>query len=170
MSYNLHPILVHFPIALLFLYSLIKICPVNTWFPKLIWKPIEKFLLLAGTVGVFLAKSSGEIAKHLTQPSKGIVEMHEVFANITTWLYVALVVIEFLPVVIKFLRKKIKGLEKIFEILYKISILIDKKWVIVLLSILGLIALFLTGLLGGVMVYGLEADPLAPFVLSIFGL
>ena len=170
MTYNLHPIIVHFPIALLFLYSLINIIPTHSWFPKITWKPIERFLLVVGTIGIFLAKSSGEMAENLTQSPSDIVKMHEVFANATTWFYIALVVIEFLPVVIHFMKKRKIGSEKIHTVLNNISNYISKKWLIVLLSLLGLLALFVTGLLGGAIVYGSTADPLAPIILKLLGL
>lgn len=40
----------------------------------------------------------------------------------------------------------------------------------VCLAIVALIAIALTGLLGGVMVYGVSADPVAPMVLKLLGI
>jgi hypothetical protein len=38
------------------------------------------------------------------------------------------------------------------------------------LAFLGLVSITITGMLGGVMVYGVTADPLAPMVLKLLGL
>lgn len=170
MEYHLHPLIVHFPIALLFLYSIIKIIPLSTWLQKVSWKPIERFLLLVGTIGIFFATWSGETAKDITTASKNIIEMHEVFANLTSWFYVLLVVCEFLPMVIRYVDSKNLATHKVLLPFKKISLLLKHKWLVILLSVLGLVSLLVTGLLGGVMVYGTTADPLAPLVLSILGL
>ncbi len=56
---------VHFPVALLLFYSIIKILPWSKWFPNVSWKHIERALLLAGVLGAFVSLSTGEVAEHL---------------------------------------------------------------------------------------------------------
>ena len=67
MTYNIHPIFVHFPIALLFIYSIIKIIPFKKWFPKVTWDYLGFILLIIGVLGAFVASSTGEIADELIQ-------------------------------------------------------------------------------------------------------
>lgn len=60
---NLHPIIVHFPIACLVLYSLIEL---GSLFSPRIRKNLEitkYFLLIIGILGTFGALQSGEIAQ-----------------------------------------------------------------------------------------------------------
>ena len=87
MTYNIHPIIVHFPIALLFLYSIIKILPLNKWLPKVAWRDIERVLLVFGVLGAFVALATGQIARHLIQPNRDLIHAHSNFASISTWLY-----------------------------------------------------------------------------------
>ncbi len=169
MQYNIHPIVVHFPIALLFIYSILKILPVSRWFPTVAWKQIQNTFLFFGLAFAFLATSTGELAKELTGPLESLVEMHERFANITVWVYGLLIAGE----VIKFLENRLINkinVSWIREILIKIGNLLTNKKLSGVLAFIGLVAITTTGLLGGVMVYGLSADPFAETVLKILGI
>lgn len=77
-------------------------------------------------------------------------------------------------VVIIFLKNRYNNLYIKLGIIAKIIDwalnLIQNKLFRVLLALFGFIAIFVTGLLGGVLVYGPTADPLAPYVLKILGL
>lgn len=169
MTYNIHPIIVHFPIAFLFLYSIIKIIPFSKWFPNVAWKQIERFLLLFGVLSAFVASSTGELADELTRPDNRIVEMHEFFAGATTWFYGLLLIGEALAVLNPYIVSKlnIPILDRLFIFVQN---LLTNNFTAKILALLGLIAISITGLLGGVMVYGTTADPLAPFILRILGI
>ena len=97
--YNIHPLLVHFPIALLFLYSVIKILPFKRWFPKIAWRDIERVLLLVGVLGAFAALATGDTAEHLVHPNRQLVDAHSTFGAVATWIYGALLVGEFAAVI-----------------------------------------------------------------------
>ena len=84
MMYNIHPLFVHFPIALLLIYSIIKILPLQKWLPAVAWKHIERALLFFGVLGAFAALSTGEIAEQMTRPNNDVVEAHSLFAAIAT--------------------------------------------------------------------------------------
>ena len=169
MQYNIHPIIVHFPIALLVLYSFIKIVPVRRWMPTMDWKSVERVLLVFGILGAFVASSTGEIAEHLVRPDRPIVEMHSLFAAISTWMYGLILIGELLSILNKNLIPKL-SIAPLTKLCIYLERLLCKPLVQGLLALLGLIAITVTGLLGGVMVYGLSADPIAPIVLKILGL
>lgn len=169
MTYNIHPLFVHFPIALLFLYSLIKIIPFSRWFPNVSWKHIERTLLLIGVGGAFIALSTGETAEHLTHPSRQLVEMHSTFASLSTWLYGLLLLGEILYFITPGIITKLK-VPWANHLLIFIQNLLLNPIVSKLLALLGLIAISITGLLGGVMVYGASADPIAGTVLHLLGI
>ena len=155
MAYNIHPILVHFPIALLVLYSLVKIIPWGRWFPSVAWKQIERILLVVGVIGAFFALATGETAEHLVRPQHDLVEMHSFFATLATWLYAALLVGEILA-----FFKKLPFIQKI----------LCNVWLSGIVAIIALISISLAGLLGGVIVYGTTADPFANSVLKVLNI
>lgn len=170
MSYNIHPIFVHFPIALLVLYSGIKLLPLKKWFPAVSWKHIERALLLVGILGAFVALSTGELAEELTRSSnRQLIEMHSLFATVATWLYGVLLFGEILSVLREWFIRKIPSLKLVAVVLFVERILTDKV-LSGMFAVLGLIAITLTGLLGGVMVYGLSSDPFAGSILQMLGI
>lgn len=169
MIYNLHPIFVHFPIALLFIYSVIKILPLQKWFPTVAWKHIEQVLLFFGVLGAFAALWTGETAEHLTRPNRNLVENHSLFATIATWTYSLLLIGEILSISMTWIVLKIKS-EKILKVLAYIKRILINTIISRVLAIIGLIAISIAGLLGGVMVYGTSSDPLAGIVLKILGI
>ncbi|PIZ87334.1 hypothetical protein COX93_01240 [Candidatus Nomurabacteria bacterium CG_4_10_14_0_2_um_filter_30_12] len=169
MTYNIHPIFVHFPIALLLIYSIIKILPFKKWFPDVSWKHIEVVLLGLGVFGAFVASSTGEIAEHLTRLNRQLVEMHSTFASISTWLYGLLLLGEFLYLLTPYFITKFNSSKIVGFLLFVQKILINNV-LSKIMAFLGLIAISTTGLLGGVMVFGTSSDPLASIVLNILGL
>jgi uncharacterized membrane protein len=170
MTYNLHPIFVHFPIALLFIYSIIKILPMKKLFPKVAWRDVERIFLLFGVLGAFAALMTGDTAEHLIHPNRQLVEMHSNFGALATWIYGALLLGEIAAI---FNTYK-ETLNSSWLQLIKISNFVEKVFCnstfAIILAILGFIAITLTGLLGGVLAYGLTTDPLAPLMLKVLGI
>lgn len=168
--YNIHPIFVHFPIALLFVYSIIKLLPFAKWFPNIAWRDIERLLLVVGIGGAYLSLSTGEQAEELSRPNKSLVDAHAFFANFSTRMYLLLLIGE----VANYINTKNFSFINKINYLPKLIIWVEKiltnKNLVILLTILGFITLFLTGVLGGVLVYGTTADPLAPFILKILNI
>ena len=168
MTYDLHPIFVHFPIAFFLLYSLLRLIP---WPKKLLavdWQVPRIALLVVGLLGAGLANATGDIAKHLNRPNNQLVEMHETFAGISVNIYFILLIAE----LIVFIKTEwlelnyLKTIKPLFLSLKKLT----GRWLFILLSIIGALAITMTGLLGGVMVYGVKADPLAAPILKLLGL
>ncbi len=169
MIYNIHPIFVHFPIAFLFVYSLIKILPLQKWLPFVAWKQIERAFLFFGVIGAFVALSTGETAEHITHPNRDLVEMHAFFANMATFIYLIILIGETLSVAMSFIILKIKSVQ-IIKVVTFFKDFLTHSIISVTLAILGLFSISITGLLGGVMVYGTTADPFAKIVLKMLGI
>jgi len=169
MNYNLHPIFVHFPIALFLLYSALYIFPWPKRLPTVNWQIPRITILIAGLIGAWLSNSTGELAQRLARPDRAILEMHETFASASTNIYAILLIIE----LILFLNPewlKNKYLLTLKPVLISLKKLFSKIWFLRLIALLGALSISLTGLLGGIMVYGVSADPLAAPILKLLGL
>lgn len=169
MTYNIHPIFVHFPVALLSIYSLVKILPLKKWFPLISWKHIEVLLLIIGVAGSFMALATGEIAERLIDGNRQIIEAHSMFAKIATFIYILLLSGEILPFLLPVISSKF-NFPRITNFLVSIRGILTNNVFSITLAFLGLIAISITGLLGAVIVYGVSADPIAGFVLQLLGL
>lgn len=179
MSYNLHPLFVHFPIALLLMYSLIKIIPFQKWVPQIAWVDVRRISLLAGSLGAMVALYTGEIAEHLIKPNHPIVEAHSTFATTATWLYVALLLGELSAFLLsndKFTgyisngasasgsKRTLSKILSFFKIVFHDGVFSK------ILALVGLVLVTVTGVLGGVTVHGIGGDPIAPIILNILGI
>lgn len=171
MQYNIHPLLVHFPIAFLLLYSVLRVLPFGRWFPRAAWGQVRLVVLAAGVLGALAATATGETAEHISRPARSIVEAHALFASVSDWLYGLLLAGELLALLRPYLAKVCppRAAPALRALAFIEGILAGRLGGTVL-ALLGAAAIAVTGLLGGVMVYGLSADPVAPLVLKLLGL
>lgn len=168
---DLHPMIVHFPIALLTIYALMELIRPKKLLQQESWVYIKATFLILGTLGAFAALSSGEIAAD-TYGETDLVETHEAWAGATTTIFGILAGLYVLFFIDKFWSKKIpktaKKLKKYWTIIMKIDYFFLNSFIIYLAVIAGLIALTITGALGGAMVHGTEKDPIIAIVYNLF--
>jgi hypothetical protein len=126
-------------------------------------------LVTIGAAGALVARQTGEIAQELNRPRQNVVEMHETFANITTVIfgllainYALLLIDEFFGVAMR--MRYPNGWQKVMDIRSKIF----SSPLVVLSALVGLVALTITGGLGGMLVYGAQADPFTAFINKLF--
>lgn len=139
---NIHPAFVHFPIALLVLYTFIELLPLARLWSAVPWNPIRKFLLYVGTLSIFPTIATGLMASRMVGESE-LVEMHKEAAFTVLAIFVAA----------------------------SLSSLFYPRWYLQKsLAALGLGGLFVVGSLGAAIVYGYDVDPVVSFITSLLGL
>lgn len=170
MTYNIHPIFVHVPIAFLVVYSVIKMLPLKRWLPSVAWRDVERVLLVVGVLGAFASLSTGEMAEDTAKNlDENLVDAHAAFATAATWMYGLLLAGEVLLLATPRIATVIRS-QKIVGAIDMLKQLLTHRTISMVLAILGLIAISVTGLLGGVLVYRTTADPFADIVLKLLGI
>lgn len=130
---------------------------------------IEILLLSVGVVGAIGANITGNIAEKLLRPDPALVNMHELFASVSILTFALLWFGEILSLYHTSIISQWK-MRKVVVLLEHLQKILTHPLISKILAFIGLVALMLTGLLGGVMVHGTSVDPLAPFVLNILGI
>ncbi len=172
---DIHPLLVHFPIALLSVYGIMELI----WSKKLreneTWFYIKASFLLLGVIGAFFSLASGDAASHYytNKALRPVIEVHETWASTATTLFSILAASYLITWIAQRYQKhiaKIWGgkLFPIWKLLTKINDLLAKTPLRYVLALAALLSILITGALGGVLVYGTNADPIVHFVYTLF--
>jgi uncharacterized membrane protein len=168
---DLHPIFVHFPIALLTVYAIFEILPVNRWYGKLPWVAIKTILVVCGELGAVTALLTGDNAEHAIkdQAIRQIVEVHSNFAAATAIIFGVLAVAR----LINWIRTEHPQLlaKNYTTILRSIDLVINfilSTPIRTFLALAGLATVTITGGLGGAIVYGPDIDPVVKFIYGLF--
>lgn len=156
---NIHPIIVHFPIALLTIYTLLELFAIKKFSTQPWYRGLKLGALYIGTIGALAGLLSGEAAEELRRHS-ALIEVHSSWATFATWWLVAVSILYVAP--------SISQVNTLFPKTSSILIQINSSAWMRLFAVIGLIAITVTGALGGAIVYGTDADPIVHFVYSLF--
>jgi uncharacterized membrane protein len=106
---GLHEKIIHFPIALLIIYPVIELIAVIS--KKDFFSKAALLFLIIGVLGALVAVISGNQAftlnPELSEKSLIIFRNHEFYANITMWLFTAILILRYYLTIKKKLTRKI---------------------------------------------------------------
>lgn len=163
---NIHPIFVHFPIALLTIYALFEIFAWKKLQALSWWIYVKATMLFVGVLSSFAALNTGEMAEDIVGESR-LVEMHASFATASTWLFVALSIVYLVRFILE--SSYIINFPKLQNLLNGIQNYINTfSFLIPAIACIGLVLITITGALGGAIVYGPDVDPVVSFVYHLF--
>lgn len=169
---NIHPLIVHFPIALLVLYVVFEVLPLERWYPRAAWADIKAILVCFGGLGLLAALLTGQLAESslLAHASENVLHIHKTFAGASTAVFGLIALAYFIRWAFSKHATFLKPLQEGVPIIQTYSNIILKRWIVVPLALIGFVALSLTGTLGAIIVYGSSGDFATQFVASLFKL
>lgn len=167
---TIHPLFVHFPIALLIIYAILEI--ITSIYPKYSEKLyLTKIICLyIWALWAIASSQTGEIDKHVNFAKKrtNILERHETFASITTTTSIILSII-YIIISANIVYATNQYIIKYQNYISQTIFYINKFKLLLIWSIILLVSVSITGALWGVVAYGADADPITKVIYSIFG-
>lgn len=132
---KLHPMVVHFPVALLLTYVILELTGIV--FRKEFYQKAAHLILFLGVIGAFFAVLTGNQAfdayEYWSDSNKELFNDHQTFANLTVWYFTGLLVLRTYLVV----KKKFST---------------SFKYIILTLALLGFYLVYQTSKFGGELV------------------
>ncbi len=165
---NIHPLLVHFPVALLSFYAVLEIISFKK-VRSIFWIfYVKAVLVIGGFIGGLLASSSGEAIEHNFPMKENLIEIHSFWAGTTNVIF-GIIAVVYLIVwihksnIIKLLPETVMGKIWRMKVMVAEKILYARSMMLIL-AMAGIIAVTITGALGASIVYGPEIDPIVKFI------
>ena len=170
---NIHPVFVHFPIALFLLYGGLELLRFTPLKNKEAYFYVKAVLVILGSISAWITLQTWELAEEAFQNSAAeqLVETHSAFATASTIIF-SIIAAAYL---ISWIEKEQwlhlqegSTLQKIWNVLKKIEWLLIETPLVYVIVLAGILCITITGALGGTIVYGPDIDPLANFVYHLF--
>jgi len=159
---DLHPIIVHFPVALFTLYGLFELLRFKKLTSLNEWAVTKAVLVCFGVLSSFVALATGDLAGESFENGRlGLLaETHSSLAVITVVFYAIVLAITLGGLIRRYHLTIPNLLQPLITLLDK---LYRQSWLMVILALIGLALITVTGALGGALAFGPGVDPLATF-------
>ncbi len=169
---NIHPLFVHFPVALLTVYALMELLRLPVLIRQQWYVPTKAVCLFVGLIGGFASLQTGEMAEEIYRgtTTMELVRLHSSFAWYTVYVYGC---ISLLYAIESFHRMNVsaylpQGLRGVWTVFRRLQHSLFHALLLVPAAVTGLILLTITGALGGAIVYGPEVDPVVSVIYHLF--
>lgn len=162
---NIHPIVVHFPIAFLMIYGACELIRFKIISEKPYWFYIKAFLSIVGILGAFVAYQAGEAIEHQFEAEYGsVMEMHANFAKISIVIF-GIAAASYFVAWVNLVKSPSWWLWKLATRIQKFVL---ETPIAIVLSLTGLVAIIITGALGASIAHGPNSDIFVYFIYQLF--
>ncbi len=170
---NIHPIFVHFPVALLTLYAVMEVLQLPAARASHAWQIVKSVFVVIGAVGAVAAYQTGDWATE-GMPRAGIVAVHATWASIAVTFFVIVAGMY----VVRFINTEAprakdwmwntRYVRTVWEALSRVTDwIVGKWWVVLVIGIVALALISIVGALGGAVAYGTANDPMSAWVVNL---
>lgn len=167
---NLHAIAVHLPIGILSLYAVLELVRHRRLLVQPFWLPLKGVLAVAGALASLAARQTGELLAEQIERfgnAPAALAVHESWGTATVAIFSSIAAAYLLSGLARaggpLARRVPPGL-------LRLGIRLAGSGWNALAAAVGLVAITVTGALGGGMVYGPNVDPVAALVYRLLGL
>jgi len=174
---NIHPLFVHFPIALLVVYSIMELIHTQRFNHSDTYASIKGFLVIVGTLAAYVTVSTGEIAEGILSAGgpelARLVETHSTFAGVSTAIFSLLAASYAVKFILDSRYADVPVVNAgpfapIWHALCVASRGVRESVFGQFLALAGIICITITGALGAAIVYGPDVDPIVSAVYRLF--
>lgn len=162
-GFDIHPILVHFPIALLSVYALMEILRFQFLTRQQYWFYVKATFAIIGSLMTIPTGIAGKLAE-MQLGKNNIVHVHSTFAEFSAAIFLSIGALY----VIAWARQYVQSKNQLFVTACRIQQFIFEKNIIILLALVGLVLITITGALGGLIVFGPSIDPMSQLLFNLF--
>lgn len=170
---NIHPIFVHFPIALLTVYGFLELLRFRKLLDKSWFSYVKGAFVIIGSLTSSLALQTGELAEQAYKGSetRTLIEIHASWAGFASTLFAILAIIYASKLItLSSFNERIS--RSFFGPLWQFIIsitdaLYTSTWFMMAAAFIGIVAITVTGALGGAIVYGPDVDPIVKTIHSL---
>lgn len=170
---NIHPIFVHFPVALLTIYSIMEILQLPVLRQSRAWQLVKSVFAVLGGISTLAAFQTGEWAAG--EVSQGLIGVHSAWASGAVWLFMIMAVLYVVRLInteaprTKDWLWNTKYVRSVWDVLSRVTDwMVRQAWLLVIIGVLGIVVISVVGALGGAIAYGPDADPFVSFIYHIW--
>lgn len=166
---NVHPLLVHFPIAFLSLYALLELLRFTVFTKQPYWFYLKAVLLFMGVFSAGLAILAGLLIEQQFSNQGALLVLHKNINEIASFLFA---VLAFSYLVSWLERTREFKMPSSLKSFWKLSLWIKhitlETWFLYVIVLAAFFLITIGSALGGIIVYGPNLDPFTQFIYRIF--
>lgn len=166
MNLNIHPILVHFPIAFLSLYAILEIFRFKALTKQSFYFPFKAILVSLGVMSASAAILTGKIIQSQFS-DQHMVGLHEHINEAATVVFALIAFAYLLTWARQALPDTFTKSPTLSALSQSVEKLILRPLILIPLALLGLILITLGGAIGGIVAFGANIDPMTNFLYSL---
>jgi uncharacterized membrane protein len=167
---NVHPIFVHFPVALLTLYSIMEILHLRFFRALPYWFYTKAIMLIIGTVGSYIAFFTGSLIEDNFRGTdqQKLVSLHSNFGATVAIYFSVISALYIISWINRVVTDPTLTQNSFWKFLVSVESLFIESVFAVLIGFAGLVLITITGALGGAIAYGTQGDFVTNFIYSLF--